>query len=83
MKPIKDAKSTVRGLGAEELEELDAPPPPSRAVNAVAPRSSRPGSYAHVPPKRITRELALDAIHGKSERGGTLRPPAPTTDPED
>jgi hypothetical protein len=82
VKPLKDAKSTVRGLGAEALEELDAPPPSSRAVNAIAPTpSSRPGSYSHMPPRRNTRELALDANHIKNEPGGTLRPPPPS-DPE-
>lgn len=82
MKPLKDAKSTVRGLGAEDLEELDAPvsepTPASRAVKAVAPRSAGPGSYQHVPPKRNTREMTATNPDDKLEKGGTLRPPSPS-----
>ena len=82
MKPLKDVKSTVRGLGSDDLEELDAPPseqaPQSRAVTAVTPRSAGPGSYVNVPPKRTTRELAAAKSDDRLEKGGTLRPPSPS-----
>ncbi len=88
MKPVKDAKVTVKGLGEPELEELDGesvpisttqPPASSRSINAPAPRSAdaarTAGRYTHVPPRRVTRSMTK-ATPGAEGAGDTLRPPS-------
>lgn len=88
MKPVKDAKVTVKGLGERQLEELDAesapvstpePPPMSRSIKAPAPRSADSdrtmGRYSHLPPRRVTRSMAK-ATPNAEGAGDTLRPPS-------